>query len=189
MHSQQWGVELNGRPDVVMMMMMMVIMAIMTVMWFLTQFQTELGSGSHWEVAGAGVRQPGLPSFCLRFRLRGFPWPGAVALQQCRQAEGLPGRAKHFGALVGNMVVFGLWRVLTVCLQGEDVSMGIWMAAVGPQKYQVHIATEEKKSFHILIRVHGYTRARFSGYLISYPLWMVRAKLRLRQSKALISEL
>ena len=22
-------------------------------------------------------------------------------------------------------------------LQGEDVSMGIWMAAVGPQKYQV----------------------------------------------------
>lgn len=28
-------------------------------------------------------------------------------------------------------------EVLNVLLQGEDVSMGIWMAAVGPQKYQV----------------------------------------------------
>lgn len=28
---------------------------------------------------------------------------------------------------------------MDVLLQGEDVSMGIWMAAVGPQKYQVMI--------------------------------------------------
>lgn len=29
------------------------------------------------------------------------------------------------------------YNVLDDLLQGEDVSMGIWMAAVGPQKYQV----------------------------------------------------
>lgn len=50
----------------------------------LTQFQAELGSGSHREVAGAGVRQSSLPGVCLRLRLCGLPRLGPVARQQCR---------------------------------------------------------------------------------------------------------
>lgn len=38
----------------------------------LTQFQAELGSGSHWEVAGAGVRESSLPGICLRLWLCGL---------------------------------------------------------------------------------------------------------------------
>lgn len=79
------------------------MVAIMRLTWFLTQFQAELGGGPHREVAGAGVRQPGLPSVRLRLRLRGLSGPGAVAGQQRRQAEGLPGRAERWGAPAGQL--------------------------------------------------------------------------------------
>lgn len=34
-----------------------------------------------------------------------------------------------------------------VFLQGEDVSMGIWMAAVGPRKYQVKTDTPSETNY------------------------------------------
>lgn len=71
---------------------MVVMMMMMPVPVVLTQFQAELGSGPHWEVAGAGVRQPRLPGVRLRLGLHGLPRPGAVARQQRRPTEGLPGR-------------------------------------------------------------------------------------------------
>lgn len=57
------------------------------------QFQAELGGGSYREVAGAGVRQPGLPGVRVRIGVRGFSGPGPVARRQRRQTEGLPGTA------------------------------------------------------------------------------------------------
>lgn len=49
-------------------------------------------------------------------------------------------------------------RVPTVCLQGEDVSMGIWMAAVGPQKYQVRVEERRRKRFHLFFHIHSFAR-------------------------------
>lgn len=57
-----------------------------------------------------------------------------------------------------------LSQVPIVCLQGEDVSMGIWMAAVGPQKYQVE--RREKQRFHLVFS-GGFS---FSGSLVSSRL-------------------
>lgn len=67
----------------------------------LTQFQAELGSGSHWKVAGAGVRQSSLPGVRLWLGLRGLPRPGAVAGQQCGQTEGLSGRVTYSRQMLG----------------------------------------------------------------------------------------
>jgi hypothetical protein len=83
-----------------------------------------------------------VPTICLRRGQCTLGWSCSMVSGKCRYAETLPGtrvfeRIFFTEFLMRQRQTKSRWYRIRFSFQGEDVSMGIWLSAVGPTLYKV----------------------------------------------------